>query len=116
MCFINELLKTIEEWNKYPIEDEWLFETFRERFVSRMSPIEAFQVIDDTISILIKLSDESTAIEVLQTIINLARQSDTTEVPPKLYEMKDIIANQFENMDVYARGKLDELYRYYRLA
>ncbi len=115
MNYIKKLIQTIEEWNKDPIEDEWLFETFREKFISTMSPVEAFQAVDDTVDILINLSDESTAIEVLQTIIRLARQSDTTEVPKRLSEMKETIINQFKDMEDYARDKLNELFRYYRM-
>ncbi len=114
MSYINALLKTIDEWNKEPIEDEWIFERFREQYVSTMSSQEAFQAIDDTIDILIDLSDESIAIEVLQTIINLARQSDTTEVPEKLSNMKETLINQFKSMGDYARDKLCELLKYYR--
>lgn len=114
MSFMSELLQTIDEWNKEPIEDEWLFETFRERFVNTMSPHEAFQIIDDTVNILIGLSDESTSVEVLQTIINLARQSDTTEIPEKLAEMKETLIHQFKGMGDYARDKLNELFQYYR--
>ena len=108
-------MKTISEWSKDPIEDEWLFEKFRKRFVSTMNPPEAFQTINDTISILIKLPDESTAIEVLQTIINLAHQSNTTEIPQKLSEKKEELANQFISMGDYAQNKLNELFKYYRM-
>jgi|APSaa5957512576_1039674.scaffolds.fasta_scaffold326382_1 hypothetical protein len=114
MNFMNELIKTIDEWNKDPIEDEWLFETFREQYVGTMSPSEAFQAIDCTIDVLINLSDESTAVEVLETIIDLARQSDTTQVPAKLSKTRAALINQFKGMDDYARDKLGELFQYYR--
>ena len=115
MDFLNELKRCILEWSKDPIEDEWLFESFRKNTVNSMSPSEAFQEIDDTISVLLEISDESTAIEVLQTIIDLARQSNTTEISKKIYENKDALRNQFELMGEYAQSKLNELFKYYRL-
>lgn len=115
MTFNERLLHTIDGWNKDPIEDEWLFEKFREQFVSRMSTVEAFEAIGETVDVLLRQSDESTATEVLQTLIALARQSDTTEIPSKLLAQKPAIASQFLVFGDYAKNKLQELFHYYRL-
>ncbi|WP_028313950.1 hypothetical protein [Desulfatibacillum aliphaticivorans] len=115
MNFVSELKQTITEWNKDSNEDEWLFETFRQHFVGTMSTADAFQAIDDVIEFLIGLPDESTEIEVLETIISLARQSKTTEAPTKLLEKADTIAKQFEKMGDYAHRKMNELFGYYRI-
>lgn len=115
MTFNDQLLHTIDGWNKDPIEDEWLFEKFREQLVNRMSTEEAFEAIGETIDVLLRQSDESTAIEVLQTLIALARQSDTTEMPSKLLVQKSAIASQFSTFGEYAKNKLQELFHHYRL-
>jgi hypothetical protein len=115
MTFHDQLIHTIGVWNKDPIEDEWLFEKFRKQFVDRMSAIEAFEAIDGTVDILLRQSDESTAIEVLQTLISLARQSETTEIPSKLLAEIPAIALQFSAFETYANNKLQELLRWYRL-
>ena len=115
MTFNDQLLHTIDGWNKDTIEDEWLFEKFRDEFVNRMSTVEAFEAIGETVDVLLRQSDESTAIEVLQTLIALARQSDTTEIPSKLFTQKPAIASQFSNFGDYAKSKLQELFQHYRL-
>lgn len=115
MTFRDHLLHTIDGWSKDPIEDEWLFEKFREQFVNRMSTAEAFEAIGETVDVLLSQSDESTATEVVQTLIALARQSDTTEIPSTLLARKPVIVNQFSAFGDYAKNKLQELFRHYRL-
>ena len=115
MTFNDALILAIERWNENPIPDEWLFEKFREQFVNTLTTEEAFKLIDATLEVLLRQSDESTAIETLQTIIALARQSKTTEVTPRLLAQKSTLENQFATFGVYANGKLQELFHYYRL-
>jgi len=115
MNFDKALLRAITEWNKDPIDDEWLFEKFREQFISRMTSAEAFGAIGPTVTVLCHQTDESTAIEVLQTLIDLARRSDTTEVPSDLAAQKQAIARQFSVFGDYAQRTLEELFRHYRL-
>lgn len=115
MKYREALLNTIVGWNVDPIEDEWLFEMFREKFVDVMSAAEAFELIDETIEILQLQSDESTATEVLQTVIGLARRSETTQVPNALHTQKKSLERQFSSFGDYAKNKLLELFRYYRL-
>jgi hypothetical protein len=113
--YTDALLRTIEGWNTTPISDEWLLEKFRKKFVNTMTTDEAFESIDPTIGVLQRQSDESTAVEVLQTIITLARQSDTTEVPPTLLKNRDALTRQFSQYGDYAKSKLQELLQHYRL-
>ena len=115
MKFHEALLKVIEGWNADPIEDEWLFESFREKFIDGMSAAEAFEMIDPTLEVLLLQRDESTATEVLQTVIGLARRSATTQVPDVLSIHRKTLEEQFRNFGDYAKGKLFELLRYYRL-
>lgn len=115
MAFNDQLLHAIGDWSKDPIEDEWLFEKFRERFVNSMSTAEAFEAIGETVDVLLHQYDESNAIEVVQTLIALARQSDTTEIPARLLAQKMAISNQFQKFGVYAKNKLQELFDYYRI-
>jgi len=113
MTFHDALLQAIN--GKDPIEDEWFFKKFREQFIDTMSTVEAFEAIGETVEVLLRQSDESTSIEVLQTLIALARQSDTTEIPPKLLAQKSAIARQFSTCSDYAKNKLQELFDHYRL-
>lgn len=116
MEYRKALLQAIEGWNAEPIEDEWLFEKFREQTVGLMSASEAFGAIDETVDLLLREEDESTATEILQTIIGLALQSQTTELPKSLLENKSEIQNRFSKFGGYAKNKLLELYRYYRIS
>ena len=115
MTFNDQLLHTIGEWSKNPIEDEWLFEKFREQFVNPMSTVDAFEAIGETVEVLLSQTDESNAIEVVQTLIALARQSDTTEIPSKLLSKKMAIESQFSKFCGYAKNQMQELFHYYRL-
>ena len=115
MEYYDELLKTIEKWGAEPIEDEWLFESFRQNILVTISPPEAFKLIDGTIDVLTTQTDESTAIEVVETILALARHSDTTELPSKLVEDLPRMSKQFEAYGIYAKDKLKELFSFYRL-
>ena len=114
MLYREALIQAIEHWNSDPIKDEWFFETFRSEFIGKMSSAEAFLSINLTIDFLINEKDESTACEILQTIIDLAGKSQTTEVPTGLAEHKDAIQNQFMIWGDYAQAKLKELFKYYR--
>lgn len=114
MLYRDALIEAIDYWNSDPIEDEWFFEKFRDDFIGNMSPSEAFSSINETISFLLREEDESTACEILQTIINLAEKSQTTEVPSALIENKNLIESQFDARGEYSKSKLGELFRYYR--
>lgn len=115
MEFREALLNAIDGWKTDPIADEWMFEEFREKFIDATSPSEAYELIDETIHILCLESDESAAIEILQTIIGLARRSETTEIPHALLAQKEILREKFSDFGEYARNKLSELFRHYRL-
>ena len=116
MTYSDELKAIIDAWNQTPITDEWLFERFRERAIKSLSPTEAFEAIGDTVKALIHQFDESTATEVLQTLIVLARHSATTELHPFLEGHVADLVKQFAPYGDYARDKLDELMRFYRLS
>lgn len=113
--FIDELKLAIEGWSKDPIDDEWLFEKFREQHVSALKPEEAFHAISQSVDVLISITDESTATEVLQTIISLARRSGTTEIPSGLQANQEVISSQFLVYGSYAKDKVKELFKYYRM-
>ena len=105
----------ISQWSKDPIDDEWLFERFRNSAIKCMSPAEAFEAVGETVSVLVQQVDESTATEVVETLITLARHSDTAEVHPSLLKHVSDLVEQFAPYGDYARGKLEELLRLYRL-
>lgn len=115
MTFNDQLLHTIGEWSKNPIEDELLFVNFREQIVNRMSTVEAFEAIGETVDVLLCQTDESNSIELVETLIALARQSDTTEIPPRLLSQKRTIESKFSKFGDYAKNKIKELFNYYRL-
>jgi len=103
MTFNDQLLHAIGEWSKDPIEDELVFVKFREQIVNRMSTVDAFEAIGETVDVLLCQTDESNSIELMQTLIALARQSDTTEIPSKLLSQKIVIESQFSKFGGYAK-------------
>lgn len=115
MEYKEALLQAIEGWNSKQFEDEWLFAKFREQTVCNMSTAEAFEAIDETVDLLLCEQDESTATEILQSIIGLARQSQTTELPDSLRRNRDEIQIKFSEFGDYAKNRLLELYQHYRI-
>lgn len=116
MQYTEALIEAIKYWNSGLIEDEWFFENFRKKFINRMTPFEAFSSIDDTIFFLVRENDNATACEILQTIINLAHRSQTTEIPTALSDEKKSLDAKFSSGDDYLKSKYDELLKYYRLS
>jgi hypothetical protein len=109
------LRETIKIWNKYPIDDEWLFSDFRE-YINTLNQEEAFRSIEVTIQELILSWDQSTNIELLQTIINLSHRANTTEIPTSLRENMKMLEQNFSNQSPYEKEKFCELLRYYRIS
>ena len=109
-----ELLKVINYWkNSDLIENEWYFENFRQNFIDNLSSAKAFENLDFTMGYLLAETDESTAVEILQTLINLAVRSDTTQIPEIILENYHQLSLKFS--DVYYQLKVLELLDYYRL-
>jgi hypothetical protein len=115
MDFRENLLQTISEWSADPIVDEWVFENFRQNVVKQLTSADAFDAIDPAIDILLAEVDESTSIEIVQTILSLVVQSDTTEVPRNLVSNIGDIQGKFLKFGPYAQSKLRELLGKYRL-
>jgi len=115
MEFIDDLQIVIKKWNSLPIEDEWLFENFRNKHISKMSCEDSFLAIEGALEFLLKEEDESTSCEILQTVINLANKSQTTEIPKFLLINRELLDRKFSLHGDYAHSKLKELYNYYRI-
>ena len=115
MTFSEALLEAINYWNGGPIEDEWFFENFRNEYIGRMSSEEAFLAISESLHLLVNEKNESTVCEILQTIINLANKSQTTEIPSELLDKKALLEERFQLCGEYAKAKLNELFSYYRI-
>jgi hypothetical protein len=113
--YFEALRHVVCEWGRDPIEDEWLFESFRDEYVASMNPPDAFEVIGPTTLLLLDQSDESTATEILQTILALANRSDTTEVPVEIRENKNELIEKFSAFGDYSKNKLTELFSRYRI-
>ena len=111
--YIEKLKSTLDNW--LTCDDEWLFENFRAENVKVLPPNEAFSLIDETVQVLLAQEEESSAIEVLETVICLARTSATTEVPEIILSEKDNLINHFEGSCDYAQHKIKELLAYYRV-
>ena len=115
MDYVAELRKAISIWKTQPVENEWLFEEFRQNTVEAMNAAEAFDAIDATVYILLQEPDEDASLEILQTLIYLASKSDTTEVPKRLLVSISAITAKFATYGDYEKNKLAELLKHYRL-
>lgn len=115
MDFHKKLDELIQLWKTGPIEDEWAFSKFRDCCREELSAAEAFEKISHVIEVLLEERDESTAIELVEVILSLARHSNTTEVPKALLKKHKGLSANFHAFDQYANGKLNELLQWYRL-
>jgi hypothetical protein len=107
------LLIIIEQW-KENITDEWLFEEYRQSLFI-LSDEEAFSYINDVIDIILYEDDESTLVELIQTIYTLSNISNTTELPINL---KKNYIKIYQIINIYSdhtKNKLKDLYDFYRL-
>ena len=115
MTYENDLQLAISAWRQDPIEDEWIFEKFRSDVVGGLSSADAFDAIDLTVDTLLREHDESTAIELLQTLICLARRSETTEMPTSVTGRWAELVGLVSSSGEYAKLKLKELAAHYRM-
>ena len=115
MSYLDSLKTTINIWVNDKIEDEWLFEKFRESEIKKINSSDAFNFINDTIPILLDEKNRQIWTELFEIIICLARKSNTTEIPSKILENWESLKIISNTHSVYAQVKLKELASYYRL-
>ena len=115
MSFLNDLGTVILEWKRDPIKDEWAFDHFRSQSIPRLSTHDAFELMNQVLRLLVDEKDDSTALELLQTLLTMARHSQTTEMPSGLVENMDVLKSRFSAMGEYEREKMGELLNYYRV-
>jgi hypothetical protein len=116
MDFLESLRNTIERWKRISAEDEWAFQQFRDDCTASLTPMAAFDNSSIILTLLATETDESTATELVETLLLLGRISRTTEFPTGFDENCRCSMNgQFGSYGDYAQMKLRELYRYYRI-
>lgn len=115
MLFQTELDRIIHRWNEGNVDDEWEFQQLRDSSIAAMSNEEAWSQMPVTIEKLTQQCDESTAVEVLETVLALSRRSDTTEIPSSLLTHRLLLEQQFAAFGPYANQRLLEMFKHYRL-
>ena len=71
MRFQEQLDSAIARWNSGDVDDEWLFQRLREDEIGRMAPEEAWVQIGESVTKLLNEENETTATELVETIIAL---------------------------------------------
>jgi hypothetical protein len=115
MRFQEQLDSAIARWNSGDVDDEWLFQRLREDEIGQMAPEEAWVQIGESVTKLLNEENETTATELVETIMALAMQSKTTEVPKELASSSDRLMKQFATHGEYAKDQLRRLFRHYRI-
>lgn len=115
MDFQEKLDAVVTIWQSGEVDDEWVFQSLREDAVANLSPPEAFSEIATTLAKLRQYSGESVATEIVETVLALAKQAQTTEVPEELERGQENLRAQFSDYGEYANSKLEEVFAYYRL-
>lgn len=115
MSFTEQLEKAVSAWESGNVDDEWIFQKLRENSVRRLSPSEAFEEIPRVLAKVQGHAEESVATELIETVLALAKQSQTTERPCGLEESVFQLQEQFGRYGTYAKDKLQEMLRFYRI-
>jgi hypothetical protein len=104
----------IKDWETKINSDEWYLYRFREEIINNSSPEEAFLLIPEVIELMLEEKDKFLCSEMLEFLIALARQSNTTEIPSVLEAKWTVIENWIINFDKYQQNRFKELKRWYR--
>jgi hypothetical protein len=115
MDFINELRHTITTWLGGKNTDEWLFVKFRASSVEPLEASEAFSLVNDVVPLLLLKENADAWIEIFETILSLARKSNTTEIPRVLQKELENIKARTMSLGPYEHSKFEELKSYYRI-
>jgi hypothetical protein len=115
MSFTDQLDTAIQYWESGDVVDEWMFQKLRDEVVGNMRSDEAFESIEFAVLRLLEHQGEFVANEILETVLSLARRSQTTEIPPALAAAQCELTDQFGRYGEYSKTRLRELFRYYRM-
>ena len=81
---VNDFLDRTSDWERHLEIDEWFFAKLRDSLLSRLTPSDAFDAIDEFVPHVLSASDPYLCLEYVVVLDSLARHSNTTQVPPKL--------------------------------
>lgn len=113
--FEDTFLSFIEYLKNTPVvEDEWYLANFRDENINTMACEEAFSHLNFTIEYLMREKDESITYEIIEILLSLVRQSKTKQIPSALTLHRNDLINRLSN-DEYAKSKINEILRFYRL-
>ena len=71
-----------DDWEAHIQADEWYFVSLRKRLVDSLSPRDAFDQVDGAVALVLRQREAFLCAESAQLVVDLARRSATTEVPP----------------------------------
>lgn len=94
--------------------DEWVYSNFLEYLLKDLDSAGAFRMIPEVVEFLLNQSDRKLSFELLEIIISLAHESNTTEIPISLMEKMPELEKLFVEND-YEKSRIGELKRIYRL-
>jgi len=89
------------------------FFDWRSSITSKVSTEQAFSLIGDAVLLTLSQTDDYLCYECLNLILDLARQSDTTQVHPVLYNNWDLIIDHYFSLNSNS-WPVDQLKHWYR--
>lgn len=104
----------ISAWLAPEIEDELAFVNLRSSIDEDLTPIDAFVCVEKTARRLRSTDSEYVLIQLIETILSLARRADTTELSEFSEELFIELESRFQSLGDYAKSKYAELKKYYR--
>ena len=112
MTIADEFRRSLEVGLTELATNEWAVTEAREQVVSDVTPSEAFENIVDVLSLAGKQTDPYAFASCCWLVLDLAKLSDTTEVPRNLEEVVASIAPVASNLQVSAElQKVADWYR-----
>lgn len=113
MTVASDFLGHTRDWVAQLERDEWFFAKLREELVGLLSPVSAFEAIADVGHLFIELPDSYLRYETAELLLDLARKSETTEMPVALVRDWSGIAKQLSTV---SPSTLRNLCSWYRVA
>ena len=106
---LDAFVKDLRSWPEFE-GDEWHFVRLRQELANSREPWEAFALIDDVVPYLLEENERFPLQEWGYLILELARRSDTSEIPSVLKREWNRVVAKFA-VDVSIVRGLSEWYR-----
>lgn len=110
-----EFAIALVDWKRKLNDDEWYFARLHDRLTGSLTSEEAFNAIGEAVNVTLAQDNRFLWSMAVELILDLARRSDTTEMPPQLNDRWDELMTSASRFGgAYQARKAEDLRRWYR--